>query len=158
MFDGVYNTKTKLLIGKDFKGKDNKNRYKSDKIEYNLQEKYFILRDNVVIKDATSVLKGQEFKYNLDKEIANSVGKFTLKYAVYNIVGKNGSLNKKTSLFDAQKVVIKSNIGEEFKGDIVHGTLDNMNLEFRKNVSGKIYQDGIPVYFSGNFLRVYFKK
>ncbi|MGL5428274.1 MAG: LPS export ABC transporter periplasmic protein LptC, partial [Cetobacterium sp.] len=37
-------------------------------------------------------------------------------------------------------------------------TLNNMNLDFIGNVSGRIYQDGVPVNFKGDFVRAYFKK
>ncbi|MGL4867302.1 MAG: LPS export ABC transporter periplasmic protein LptC, partial [Cetobacterium sp.] len=62
------------------------------------------------------------------------------------------------SYLTGEKVVIKSKQNEEFKGDKVVGTLENMNLDFVGNVSGKVYQDGSLVDFKGDFVRAYFKK
>ncbi|MGL5088076.1 MAG: LptA/OstA family protein [Cetobacterium sp.] len=158
MFNGIYETEKKLFIGEKFSGKDVKNTLKSDIIKYFVSEGDVILEGNAEIKDETSTLRGERLEYNQNTEIAKSIKPVNIKYTDYDINMKNGTLNKKTSLLNGDSVTIKSKLNEEFKGDRVEGTLQNMNLDFIDNVSGKIYQDGVPVNFKGDFVRAYFKK
>ncbi|MGL4641639.1 MAG: LptA/OstA family protein [Cetobacterium sp.] len=158
MYNGIYETEKKLFTGENFSGKDVKNASKSDIIKYFVSQGEFILEGNAEIKDDISTLKGQRLQYNQNTEIAKSNLPVNIQYMDYNITMSSGELNKKSSHLSGNNVVIKSKINEEFKGDKVEGTLDNMNLDFIGNVSGVIYQDGIPVNFKGDFVRAYFKK
>ena len=158
MYNGVYQTDKKLFIGENFNGKDVKNTLKSDIIKYFTSQGDFVLEKNAEIKDETTTLKGDHLEYNKNTEIAKSPKKYTIKYGDYDIFGTSGTLDKKTSHLTSENVVIKSKLNEEFKGDRVDGTLNNMNLDFIGNVSGRIYQDGVPVDFKGDFVRAYFKK
>lgn len=158
MYNGVYETDKKIFTGEKFSGKDVKNASKSDIIKYFVSQGEFILEGNAEIKDDISTLKGERLQYNQNTEIAKSNLPINIKYTDYNIDMKNGELNKKSSYLTGETVVIKSNLNEEFKGDRVEGTLNNMNLDFIGNVSGRIYQDGVPVNFKGDFVRAYFKK
>ncbi|MGL5902124.1 MAG: LptA/OstA family protein, partial [Cetobacterium sp.] len=158
MYDGVYETEKKLFTGKKFTGKDVKNALKSDIIKYSVAENEFILEGNAEIKDKTSTLKGERLEYNQNTEIAKSTLPIKIKYGEYDIDMNNGLINQKTSYLAGEKAVIKSKQNEEFKGDKVVGTLENMNLDFVGNVSGKVYQDGSLVDFKGDFVRAYFKK
>ncbi|MEG1582490.1 MAG: LPS export ABC transporter periplasmic protein LptC, partial [Cetobacterium sp.] len=158
MYDGVYETDKKVFTGKNFTGKDMKNNLKSDIIKYFVSEGEFVLEENAEIEDEQMTLKGNQLQYNQNTEIAKSPKSFTVKYGEYDIAGKSGDINLNTSYLKAKDVNIKSKQNEEFRGDIVEGTMNNMNLDFIGNVSGKIYQDGVPVTFSGDFVRAYFKK
>ncbi|MBC2850679.1 LPS export ABC transporter periplasmic protein LptC [Cetobacterium sp. 8H] len=158
MYDGIYETDKKVFIGKNFTGKDMKNDLKSDIIKYYVSEGEFVLEENAQIKDEQMTLKGNQLQYNQNTEIAKSPKSFTVKYGEYDIAGKSGDINLNTSYLKAKDVNIKSKQNEEFRGDVVEGTMNNMNLDFIGNVSGKIYQDGVPVTFSGDFVRAYFKK
>ncbi|MEG1807142.1 MAG: LPS export ABC transporter periplasmic protein LptC, partial [Cetobacterium sp.] len=158
MYDGVYETDKKVFTGKNFTGKDMKNNLKSDIIKYFVSEGEFVLEENAEIEDEQMTLKGNQLQYNQNTEIAKSPKPFTVKYGEYDIAGKTGDINLNTSYLKAKDVNIKSKQNEEFRGDIVEGTMNNMNLDFIGNVSGKIYQDGVPVTFSGDFVRAYFKK
>ncbi|MEG3014092.1 MAG: LPS export ABC transporter periplasmic protein LptC [Cetobacterium sp.] len=158
MYDGVYETDKKVFTGKNFTGKDMKNNLKSDIIKYFVSEGEFVLEENAEIEDEQMTLKGNQLQYNQNTEIAKSLKPFTVKYGEYDIAGKTGDINLNTSYLKAKDVNIKSKQNEEFRGDIVEGTMNNMNLDFIGNVSGKIYQDGVPVTFSGDFVRAYFKK
>ncbi|MCQ8212414.1 LPS export ABC transporter periplasmic protein LptC [Cetobacterium somerae] len=158
MYNGVYETGKKLFTGENFSGKDVKNTLKSDIIRYFTSQGDFVLEKNAEIKDETTTLKGNHLEYNKNTEIAKSPKPFTIKYGDYDIFGTSGTLDKKTSHLTGANVVIKSKLNEEFKGDRVDGTLNNMNLDFIGNVSGRIYQDGVPVDFEGDFVRAYFKK
>lgn len=158
MYDGVYETDKKVFIGKNFTGKDMKNNLKSDIIKYFVSEGNFVLEKNAEIVDKQMSLKGNQLEYNQNTEIAKSPKSFIIKYGEYDIFGKSGNVNLKTSYLKAKDVTIKSKQNEEFRGDVVEGTMNNMNLDFIGNVSGKIYQDGVPVTFSGDFVRAYFKK
>lgn len=158
MYNGVYETDKKLFTGEKFNGKDVKNTLKSDIIKYSTSEGNFILEKNAEIKDEKTTLKGNQLEYNKNTEIAKSPKAFEINYNDYDIFGDSGTLDKKTSHLTGKNVLIKSKLNEEFKGDRVDGTLDNMNLDFIGNVSGKIYQDGVPVHFKGDFVRTYFKK
>ncbi|MDX8336350.1 LPS export ABC transporter periplasmic protein LptC [Candidatus Cetobacterium colombiensis] len=158
MYNGVYQTDKKILTGENFTGKDMKNALKSDIIKYFTNEGNIILEKNAEIKDEKSTIKGNQLEYNKNTEIAKSPKPFVIKYNEYDIYGQNGTLDKKTSHLTGKDVLIKSKLNEEFKGDSVDGTLDNMNLDFIGNVSGRIYQDGVPVNFKGDFVRAYFKK
>ena len=158
MYNGVYQTDKKLFTGENFNGKDVKNTLKSDIIRYFTSKGDFILEKNAEVKDETTTLKGNHLEYNKNTEIAKSPEAFTIKYGDYDIFGSSGTLDKKTSHLKGKNVVIKSKLNEEFKGDQVDGTLNNMNLDFIGNVSGRIYQDGVPVDFKGDFVRAYFKK
>ncbi|MEG0068358.1 MAG: LPS export ABC transporter periplasmic protein LptC [Cetobacterium sp.] len=158
MYDGVYETDKKVFTGKNFTGKDMKNNLKSDIIKYFISEGEFVLEENAEIEDEQMTLKGNQLQYNQNTEIAKSPKPFTVKYGEYDIAGKTGDINLNTSYLKAKDVNIKSKQNEEFRGDIVEGTMNNMNLDFIGNVSGKIYQDGVPVTFSGDFVRAYFKK
>ncbi|MGL4977759.1 MAG: hypothetical protein ACRC5G_07055, partial [Cetobacterium sp.] len=158
MYNGVYETNKKVFTGEKFSGKDVKNASKSDIIKYFVSEGEFILEGNAEIKDDVSTLKGELLQYNQNTEIAKSDLPINIKYTDYNIDMKNGELNKKSGNLKGETVFIKSKLNEEFKGDKVEGTLNNMNLDFAGNVSGRIYQDGVPVDFKGDFVRAYFKK
>lgn len=158
MYNGVYETNKKIFTGEKFSGKDVKNASKSDIIKYFVSEGEFILEGNAEIKDDVSTLKGELLQYNQNTEIAKSDLPINIKYTDYNIDMKNGELNKKSGNLKGETVFIKSKLNEEFKGDKVEGTLNNMNLDFAGNVSGRIYQDGVPVDFKGDFVRAYFKK
>ncbi|MGL6066839.1 MAG: hypothetical protein ACRC0R_07145 [Cetobacterium sp.] len=158
MYNGIYETEKKLFTGEKFSGKDVKNTLKSDIIKYFVSEGDVILEGNAEIKDEVSTLRGERLEYNQNTEIAKSIKPISVKYTDYDINMKNGTLNKKTSFLNGNSVLIKSKLNEEFKGDRVEGTLQNMNLDFIDNVSGKIYQDGVPVNFKGDFVRGYFKK
>lgn len=158
MYDGVYEADKKVFIGKNFTGKDMKNDLKSDIIKYFVSKGEFVLEQNAEIKEEQMTLKGNQLQYNQNTEIAKSPKPFTIKYGEYDIVGKSGDVNLNTSYLKANDVDIKSKQNEEFRGDMVEGTMNNMNLDFIGNVSGKIYQDGVPVTFSGDFVRAYFKK
>ena len=158
MYNGVYQTDKKLFTGEKFSGKDVKNTLKSDIIKYFTSQGDFVLEKNAEIKDETSTLKGDHLEYNKNTEIAKSPKAFTIKYGDYDVFGTSGTLDKKTSHLTGKDIVIKSTQNEEFKGDRVDGTLNNMNLDFIGNVSGRIYQDGVPVDFKGDFVRAYFKK
>ncbi|MGL5412822.1 LPS export ABC transporter periplasmic protein LptC [Cetobacterium sp.] len=158
MYNGVYETDKKVFTGEKFNGKDVKNTLKSDIIKYFTSQGNFVLEKNAEIKDEKTTLKGDQLEYNKNTEIAKSPKAFEIKYDAYDIFGSSGTLDKKTSHLTGNNVLIKSKLNEEFKGDRVDGTLDNMNLDFIGNVSGRIYQDGVPVNFKGDFVRAYFKK
>lgn len=158
MYNGVYETDKKVFTGEKFNGKDVKNTLKSDIIKYFTSQGNFVLEKNAEIKDEKTTLKGDQLEYNKNTEIAKSPKAFEIKYDDYDIFGSSGTLDKKTSHLTGNNVLIKSKLNEEFKGDRVDGTLDNMNLDFIGNVSGRIYQDGVPVNFKGDFVRAYFKK
>ena len=158
MYNGVYEADKKVFTGEKFNGKDVKNTLKSDIIKYFTSQGNFVLEKNAEIKDEKTTLRGDRLEYNKNTEVAISPKRFEIDYSDYNIVGDNGALDKKTSHLTGKNIQIKSKLNEEFRGDKVEGTLDNMNLDFTGNVSGKIYQDGVPVNFKGDFARVYFKK
>ena len=158
MYNGIYNTITKIFIGENFTGKDVENTLKSDIIKYRVSDSVMILEKNAKIINPTATLSGNLLEYNEKTDIVKSLEKFSIKYINYDILGNQGILNMKTDILEADKVNIKSDSGEEFNGDKVKGTIKNMNLDFIGNVNGKIYQDGVPVVFSGDFVRVYFVK
>ena len=158
MYNGVYEADKKVFTGEKFNGKDVKNTLKSDIIKYFTSQGNFVLEKNAEIKDEKTTLRGDRLEYNKNTGVAISPKRFEIDYSDYNIVGDNGALDKKTSHLTGKNIQIKSKLNEEFRGDRVEGILDNMNLDFTGNVSGKIYQDGVPVNFKGDFARMYFKK
>lgn len=158
MYNGVYNMETKIFSGEKFTGKDVENSLKSDIIRYRMSDSVMVLEKNAKVSNATATLTGNLLEYNEKNGIAKSLEKFKIDYSDYDIYGTSGWLNMQTSLLNANNVDIKSKLNEEFKGDKVEGSMKNMNLDFIGNVSGRIYQDGVPVTFKGDFVRAYFKK
>lgn len=158
MYDGTYYTEQKLFVGKNFQGKDMKNSLKSDIIKYYVDSDKFLLENNVVVKDEKTELTGNKFEYKKTEEIAKAITPFKVKYMDYTVTGNDGTINLKTNILNGNNIKVVSKLNEEFRGDKVSGTMTNMNLDFSGNVSGKVYQDNIPTYFNGDFVRGYFAK
>lgn len=158
MYDGIYNLETKIFSGENFTGKDVENTLKSDIIRYRMSDSVMVLEKNAEIVNPSGILTGDLLEYNEKTDIAKSLKKFKIKYTDYDIYGDTGTLNMKTNVLDAKDIKIVSKLGEEFKGNKVEGSMENMNLDFIGDVSGKIYQEGVPVTFKGDFVRAYFKK
>lgn len=158
LYDGIYYTDKKLFTGKKFKGKDMENMLESDIIKYYVDPDKFLLENNVVIKNKETQIVGDKFEYKKRDEIIKALSPFKALYSDYTVIGKDGVINLQKNILDGNNIKILSKLDEEFYGDKVIGSMKNMNLDFSGNVSGKIYENGIPTYFDGDFVRAYFTK
>lgn len=157
MKSGVYYITNKNFEGKNFTGKDVENDLKSDIIKYDAKNSKITLKNNAKIINKDGVLSGNLLEYNEKENLAYSKEKFRLENGEFKVDGIDGKVNMKTSELEAKNVYITDDTNN-FRGDLVTGTLNNMNLDFQNNVSGKVINETDTYIFNGDFARVYFKK
>ena len=157
MSNGVFDVKSSVFTGDNFKGKNVENDIKSDKMKYFTNEDKVEFGKNTVIVTPESRLKGNRLDYNLKTEIVVSPEKYTIEYGDFTIVGSEGTFDNKQGLLKSTNADITSKSGDRFKSDIADGNMREMRIDFIGNAKGNMMHQGKRTDFTGDFARVYFK-
>lgn len=166
IYDGIFNVKESVLTGKNLDAiTDKKETVKSKKAEYFTEKNLLKLTENVKISDNNSVLTGEDIDYNIKTKESKINSPFKLIYdKTFTVTGKNGTAYMVTEKIKGEAIKIISDKNEEFSSDKIDGNMKEMRFDFVGNAKGKMYDKDkntgklIPVTYSGNFVRVYFKK
>lgn len=166
IYDGVYEIEDKVLTGNTLNAiTDKKETISSKKALYYTEKNTLKLLGNVKITDNNSVLISEDIDYNTKTREAISNTPFKLVYdKSFTVTGNNGIANIENEKIKGNVVKIISDKNEEFSADKVDGNMKEMRFDFIGNTKGKIYDKDketgkiIPITYSGDYVRVYFKK
>lgn len=166
VYDGVYNVgKENLTASKLSMVTKNEETIKSDVVFYNTKNNHLELLGNIIITNKNINLKSNKINYNIKTEKADILAPFKLIYDKNFVInGDNGILDIKEEKISANDIEIISDKNEKFTSNKVFGNMKEMKFDFVENTKGKIYQldkksgKMVPVLYSGDFIRTYFKK
>ncbi len=165
IYDGVFNVNEDVLTGKNLDAvTDKKEKISSLKASYFTKKDLLKLTGNVKISDNNSVLTSEDIDYNTKTREAVINSPFKLIYnKTFTVTGTKGTVYMATEKLKGENIKIVSDKKEEFSANKVDGNMKEMRFDFIGDAKGKMYDKDkeigrvIPVTYTGNFARVYFK-
>lgn len=166
VYDGIFNVKENALTGKKLNAVTDKNEtISSNKALYYTDKDTLNLTGNVKISDSNSVLTSEDMDYNTKTRKAVSNTPFKLIYdKTFTVTGNDGVAEMASEKITGNAIKIVSDKNEEFYADKIDGNMKEMRFDFIGNARGKMLDTDketgkvIPVTYTGDFVRVYFKK
>ena len=166
IYDGIFNVKENSLTGRNLNAvTDKKETISSRKAVYYTGKNILNLLENVKISDSNSVITSEDIDYNTRTKKAISNTPFKLIYdKTFVVTGNNGEADMMSEKLKGKNIKIVSDKKEEFFADKIDGNMNEMRFDFIGNAKGKMYdldkKTGklIPITYTGDFVRVYFKK
>lgn len=137
----------------------------SNKAVYYTDKDTLNLTGNVKISDSNSVITSEDMDYNTKTRKAVSNTPFKLIYdKTFTVTGNDGVAEMASEKITGNTIKIVSDKNEEFYADKIDGNMKEMRFDFIGNARGRMLdvdkETGkvIPVTYTGDFVRVYFKK
>lgn len=166
VYDGIFNVKENTLTGKNLNAVTDKNEtISSNKAVYHTDKDTLNLTGNVKISDSNSVLTSEDMDYNTKTRKAVSNTPFKLIYdKTFIVTGNDGVAEMASEKITGNTIKIVSDKNEEFYADKIDGNMKEMRFDFIGNARGRMLDTDketgkvIPVTYTGDFVRVYFKK
>ena len=166
VYDGIFNVKENTLTGKNLNAVTDKNEtISSNKAVYYTEKDTLNLIGNVKISDSNSVLTSEDMDYNTKTRKAVSNTSFKLIYdKTFTVTGNDGVAEMASEKITGNTIKIVSDKNEEFYADKIDGNMKEMRFDFIGNAKGRMLDTDketgkvIPVTYTGDFVRVYFKK
>ena len=166
VYDGIFNVKENTLTGKNLNAVTDKNEtISSNKAVYYTEKDILNLIGNVKISDSNSVITSEDMDYNTKTRKAVSNTPFKLIYdKIFTVTGNDGVAEMASEKITGNTIKIVSDKNEEFYADKIDGNMKEMRFDFIGNARGRMLDTDketgkvIPVTYTGDFVRVYFKK
>lgn len=166
IYDGIFDVKNNILTGKNLSAiTDKKETISSNKALYYTDKSILKLLGNAKISDNNSFITSEDMDYNTKLKEAISNTPFKIIYdKTFVVTGNDGIAYMESEKIKGNTVKIISDKNEEFFADKIDGNLKEMRFDFIGNTKGKMYDKDketgkiIPITYSGDFVRVYFKK
>lgn len=154
---GVYSTVKNSFYGKNFNGKSEDSKIRSNSIEYFTKEDKVLFIGNVVMENPESVIRDEKVEYYPEEEKVKLLGNYVIDYKEFKFKGINGVYNNKTGMLHGEKSIITSLNGDRFESDRVDGNFNDLVIDFSGNIKGHVVNKGEITNFKGDFARLYFK-
>lgn len=165
IYDGLIDTSKDTFTGRNLSAVTDKNEtIKANNSVYYMNENKLNLKEKVRITDKNSVLTSEEMDYNTKIKKAVSKSPFKLIYDKnFVVTGSSGETDMLKETIKGNSVKIVSDKKEEFSSDKIDGNMKEMRFDFIGNARGKAYDTDkktgkiIPIDYTGDYARVYFK-
>ena len=168
---GVYDVKTSIYTGNNFKGWSEKATVSSDFIFYDLVKEEAFLKNNIFIKDKDmgAEIKGKEIVYYIKTDIINSKEPLEIKRDNIYITAKSGTANLKDKTVVLDKTIMTTTNKDRISGDKLKANLLKNEFSFDGNIEGTFYTlneaefNGLkevdysnPIKFKGDMSKAFF--
>lgn len=164
-----FNTETSMLSGTNYKGDDGTNKSQADIFKYDQKNEILYLKNNAIVSNSDTTLKGNDLEYATKEKIAKAKGKYNLIQNNLIVDGVDIVFNSTTGDVHGGKIKMVSKDTENkigtpqykeqiFEADKSKGNVNNSFVDFTGNAKGRSYSGGKPVDYAGKLVRVYVDK
>ncbi|MGL4688027.1 MAG: LPS export ABC transporter periplasmic protein LptC, partial [Fusobacteriaceae bacterium] len=151
-------TVSSKIKGTQFIGSDEIYKVTSDLFVYNYKEKKALLKNNGIISNKETTLKGNNLEYIVGKKEIYAKGKYNFYSDTLKGTGENLSINNLNGNIKGGKVLVKTDKKDKFQSNSIEGNLNNLIVDFKGDAKGITYDKGKETKYKGDLVRVTLSK